>query len=301
MIRQTEVEEIIRLIHKGMDLELLSFELDIPIEQIQAYKEQLELRTSVKNSIKSGEITSAIEQLNAFVETTDNNIVERMMLIKLKAYAEKTSINEEEFHQIEEERKRIGLTKNIDEILEDLQIQIPKRKNSNLRKREKQETTEQKPAQQFTEETLQEPEELKEIEKPDYEKAIKKYEEEINKEPQKSINTRNLLAFAYFKAGRIEEARDELLSLIDEYTSYIAYRQLIYLEISEENLEDAKLWAYDCLDKFPDSIDIRQQLISIARKERDNKEIVKQLKDIIKINPNSSKSQKMLETIEKGR
>jgi tetratricopeptide (TPR) repeat protein len=301
MIRQTEVEEIIRLIHKGMDLELLSFELDIPIEQIQAYKEQLELRTSVKNYIKSGEITSAIEQLNAFVETTDNNIVERMMLIKLKAYAEKTSINEEEFHQIEEERKRIGLTKNIDEILEDLQIQIPKRKNSNLRKREKQETTEQKPAQQFTEETLQEPEELKEIEKPDYEKAIKKYEEEINKEPQKSINTRNLLAFAYFKAGRIEEARDELLSLIDEYTSYIAYRQLIHLEISEGNLEDAKLWAYDCLDKFPDSIDIRQQLISIARKEKDNKEIVKQLKDIIKINPNSSKSQKMLESIEKGR
>lgn len=44
MIRQTEVEEIIRLIHSGMDLELLSFELEIPIEQIEIYKEQLQLR-----------------------------------------------------------------------------------------------------------------------------------------------------------------------------------------------------------------------------------------------------------------
>lgn len=298
MIRQTEVEEIIGLIHKGMDLELLSFELDIPIEQIQAYKEQLESRMLVKDYIKSGKIPLAIEQLNTFIETTDNNIVERMMLIKLKAYEEKISINEEELNQIEEQRKRIGFTRTIDEILDDLQIKIPKRKNSNLRKREKQETSEQKTIEKINEETIQE---VEETTTPDYEKVIKKYKEEITKNPQNSVNTRNLLAFAYFKAGRMEEARNELLSLIEQHSSYIAYRQLIHLETFERNFEDAKLWAYDCLDKFPDSVDIRQQLISIARKEKDGQEVIKQLKDIISINPNSNKSKEMLEAIKKGK
>lgn len=38
MIRSNETGEIIRLIHNGFDLELLSFELDVPIEQLQEYK-----------------------------------------------------------------------------------------------------------------------------------------------------------------------------------------------------------------------------------------------------------------------
>lgn len=291
MIRQTEVEEIIKLIHSGIDLELLSFELDIPIEQIQAYKEQLQLRKFVKDSVKSGRITSAIEQLSYFIETTDNNIVERMMLLKLRAYADRTNVNEEEFNRIEEERKTIGFTKSIDELLDDLQVQIPKRKTSNLRKKEKQEVTEQKTAEKLIEET----------EKPDYEETIKRYKEEIDRNPQSSLNKRNLLAFAYFRAGRIGEAREELLSLIEQCSSYTAYRQLIYLEKCEGNFEDAKLWAYDCLDKFPNSIDIRQQLISIAREEKDDQEIIKQLKEIISIDSNNKKSKKMLETIKKGK
>lgn len=44
MIRLNETEEIIRLIYNGFDLELLSFELDIPIEKLQEYKKRLELR-----------------------------------------------------------------------------------------------------------------------------------------------------------------------------------------------------------------------------------------------------------------
>lgn len=37
MIRQNEVEEIIRLIHNGFDLDLLSFELDISTDQLQEF------------------------------------------------------------------------------------------------------------------------------------------------------------------------------------------------------------------------------------------------------------------------
>lgn len=291
MIRQTEIEEIIGLIHSGMNLELLSFELDIPIERIQVYKQQLELRRFVKDSVRSGRIPAAIEKLSSFIETTDNNIIERLMLLKLRAYVDKTNVNEEELKQIEEERKTIGFTRSIDEILEDLQVQIPRRKARNLRKKEKQEEIEEKPTEEPLEETIQ---------KPDYEETIKRYKEEIARNPQKSLNKRNLLAFAYFKAGRMEEARDELLSLIEQCSSYTAYRQLIHLEKCEGNFEDAKLWAYDCLDVFPNSVDIRNQLISIAREEKDSKEIIKQLKEIISIEPNNQRSKNMLETIKKG-
>lgn len=287
MIRQREVEEIIRLIHSGMDLELLSFELEIPIEQIEIYKEQLQLRRFARDSIKSGKIPTAIEKLSSFIENTDNNIVEKMMLLKLRAYVDRINVNEEDLKQIEEERKLIGFIRSIDEVLEDLQVQIPKRKTSNLRKKEKQEIKEQNNTTQIT------------ISKSDYEETIKRYKEEIARNPQKSLNKRNLLAFAYFKAGRMEEARDELLSLIEECSSYTAYRQLIHLEKCEGNFNGAKLWGYDCLDKFPDSIYIRQQLISIAREEKDSQEIIKQLKEIISIDPNNQKSKEMLERIEK--
>ena len=109
---------------------------------------------------------------------------------------------------------------------------------------------------------------------------------------------KGLLAFAYFRAGRIDEARDELETLITQYSSYTAYRQLIHLEKCEENFEDAKLWAYDCLDKFPDSINIREQLISIAEEEKDGQEVVKQLKEIISIDPENKRGKKMLEKID---
>lgn len=35
MAEQNDVEEIIKLINKGFDIELIAFELDIPIERIK--------------------------------------------------------------------------------------------------------------------------------------------------------------------------------------------------------------------------------------------------------------------------
>lgn len=298
MTRLNEIEEIIRLIHNGYDLELLAFELDIPIQQLQEYKKQLEMRRFVKDSIKCGKIDGAIETLNRFIESTDNNLIERLMLLKLKAYANKSTVSEEDLEQIEEERKTIGFLRNIDDVLDELRVQIPKRKNSNIRKKEKLATIEQSIAEERVEEVKQE-----EIDKSAYEKMIQKYKREIASNPQRLQNKRNLLAFAYFKAGRIDEARDELMDLIDCNSSYMAYRQLIHLESAEGNFEDAKLWAEDAIEKFPNNTEIREHLISIAREENDDQEIIKQLKGILSIKPESEKSKIRLEAMlsEEGR
>jgi len=135
-MRIYEIEEIIRLIHRGYDLDLLSFEFDMPIEQLESYKEQLELRKFAKESIKGGNTQEAIEKLTNFINGTENNLIERLILLKLNAYIDKTTVKEEDLKDIEEQRKKLGFSKNIDEILDDIEVQIPKRKSSNIRKRE---------------------------------------------------------------------------------------------------------------------------------------------------------------------
>lgn len=290
-MRLNEIEEIIRLIHNGFNLELLSFELDIPIEQLQDCKKRLELRKFAKESIKKGKIAEAIDRLNNFIKNTDNNIIEKTMLLKLSAYTNKITISEEDLSEIEEEKKKLGLSSDIDEVLEELQVQIPKRKSSNIRKKEKQNIMEQPIQEEYVKEVEEE------TVKPDYEKIINKYRAEIDSNSQNTQEKRNLLAFAYFRAGRIDEARDELMTLIEETNSYLAYRQLVHIEKAEGNFEDAKLWAYEALDKFHNSIEIREQLISIARIEKDDQEIIKQLKDIISIEPESEKNKKRLQSI----
>lgn len=292
MIRLNETEEIIRLIHNGFDLELLSFELDIPIEQLQEYKKRLELRQFAKESIKSSKIAEAIDKLNVFIESTDSNIIERTMLLKLKAYANRTNVDEEDLQEIEEERKKLGFLNSIDEVLDELKVQIPKRKSSNIRKKEQQNIKEQPREEEQPDEEIKE-----EVIKPNYEETINRYKTEIASNPQKAQGKRNLLAFAYFRAGRIVEAKDELMALAEETSSYIAYRQLVHIEKAEGNFEDAKLWAYEAIDKFPNSIEIKEQLISIARAEKDDQEIIRQLKDIIDISPENERNNKRLQSI----
>ena len=214
------------------------------------------------------------------------------MLIKIKSYADRTNINEQDMQELEEKRKKLGITNSLDKILTDLGLQIPKRKSSNLRKRKQIGTTN---SINENEEVIEDDSE--ELVKPYYEDIIEKYKIEIQTNPQKSQLKRNLLAFAYFKTGKIDEARDELSTLIQETNSFIAYRQLIHIEKSQQNFEDAKLWAYEALDKFPNSIEIREQLISIAKSENDEQEIIRQLKDIIRIDSENEKNKKRLNSI----
>lgn len=247
----------------GFDLELISFELDVPIEQLYECEKRLNLRQFTKDSIKNNNIAEAIDKLNVFINSTDNNIIERTMLLKLQAYTDKTTVNEEDLKHLDEEAKKLGLPNSIDNVLANLKLQIPRRKNSNMRKKSKQTINEQAIEEEQPEEPV----------KPDYEKMISKYKSEIAFNPQNSQRKRNLLAFSYFRSGQIDEARNELISLLGETTDYMAYRQLVHIEKKEENFEDAKLWAYEALDKFPDSIDIRKQLISIAKQKMTGKKL----------------------------
>lgn len=293
MIRQNEVEEIISLINDGYDAELLSFELDLPFEQVLSYEKQLKLRKFASESIKSGNIQIAIQKLKEFIDSTDNNIVEKAILLKLNAYANRTNVNQDEIEKLEEEKKKLGFSRNIEEILAEFQIQIPKRKSSNMKKKKKQSIIEETNEINIEEDIRTD----EENDEPNYEETINIYKNVIAKKTKNCTNERNLLAFAYFRAGRIDEARDELLSIIEQTGNYTAYRQLIHLEKTEGNFNDAKLWAYDVLEKFPDSIDIREQLISIARKEKNSQEIIKLLREIIEIYPKNEKYKKRLEII----
>ena len=285
MMSLDETEKLIKLLYMGFDLELISFELDVPIEQLYECEKRLNLRQFTKDSIKNNNIAEAIDKLNVFINSTDNNIIERTMLLELQAYTDKTTVNEEDLKHLDEEAKKLGLPNSIDNVLANLKLQIPRRKNSNMRKKSKQTINEQAIEEEQPEEPV----------KPDYEKMISKYKSEIAFNPQNSQRKRNLLAFSYFRSGQIDEARNELISLLGETTDYMAYRQLVHIEKKEENFEDDKLWAYEALDKFPDSIDIRKQLISIAKAENDRQEIITQLKDILSIEPGSEKNKMRLQ------
>lgn len=181
-----KTEKIKELIQKGFDLELLAFELDIPIEHLKDIKKSQEKRETTKKRLTS--------------EKYDEEIVKNE---KTRAY---------------------------------------------------------------------------------YKKIIDKYKKEIASNPQDFQEKRNFIAFAYLKLGKIDEARAELVKLIEETDSFMAYRQLIYIEKLEGNIEDAKLLAYIAIDKFPNNVEVRKQLISIAKLENDNKEINDQLKNIDRIN-----------------
>lgn len=293
-MRQNEIEEIIGLINKGFELEELAFELDIPMEDLLKYKKQLDIRKSVKELVQNGDFQLAIEKLSNYISNSENNIVERYMLIKLNAYVARSNVNEELLQKIQEEKKVIGFSKDIEKVLEELEIQIPKRKTSNIRRKEKGKDKKQEIKQENKDEIF---EDVKDIELHDYEKTIETYKKEIESDKKNALNKRNLIAFTYYKAGMIEESRKELMTLIEQFNSYTAYRQMIHLEKVEGNLEDAKIWAYEGIENYPNSINFREELISIAKEENDSQEIIKQLKEITKIDIASKKNKKRYETI----
>lgn len=276
-----EEEEIISLINCGFSLELLNLELSIPMEELKRCKDRLALRRFAKDSIKNGNMQLAIQKLTQYIEfSSENSCIEQVMAMRLSAYADKTNVDESRIQSINLEYKNAGSTQNIDEILEGLHVQIPKRKSSNIKKKD---------GIEVETKVLLEEKTKAQVSQIDYERLIKKYHKMIESSPQKSQNARNLLAFTYFRAGMIEESRDELMKLIEESNSYMAYRQLIYLETQQGNYEDAKLWAQDVLSTFPNSIEIREQLITIAKREKNPQDVMKWLKEIIRLSPRSEK------------
>ena len=83
MIQYNEAEEIKKLIESGFDLELISFEFDIPIEKIKQYK--LELETNKKsNSVKTYSAREIIDKENKHAHSKMQQMRTRYKKIYLK-------------------------------------------------------------------------------------------------------------------------------------------------------------------------------------------------------------------------
>lgn len=117
-----------------------------------------------------------------------------------------------------------------------------------------------------------------------YSDFIDSYDKNINYNNTSELNKLNLLAFAYFKINDFENSRNVLTNLIEVQGSFTAYRQLIHLEETVENLDDAKLWAYGAIEMFPNEICFRKEMIKICRLDNDIDEINIQEKYLKSIN-----------------
>ena len=103
-----------------------------------------------------------------------------------------------------------------------------------------------------------------------YKKLIEEYKKVLEQNPDDQ-KTRNLLAFAYLNDGDIDNARKELVYLIEKNKSFTAYRQIIHLEKLYGDIEDAELYALEAVDMFPNDAKIKKQLEDIYKiKEKNN-------------------------------
>lgn len=295
MMREAQIEQILILLNEGVKPKYLSKEFGIDEMAMKDYCEQINIRNEIKTLVIQGKVREAINVLNIFIQNSEYNIVERLMLARLESYMSKELVKEETIEAFDLERREAGFSKSIDEVIKSWGIIIPRRKSSNIRKSLNEPVTEKK--------DIQEPkdDEEEEISLPDYEKVIEKYKKELENNPSAPVNKRNLLAFAYFRAGKFDEARDELITLIDETKSYYAYKQIIHIEIISRNLDDAKFWAEEALKTFPQNIEIMEQMISIAKKQGDYGEAVKILKQVVNLNPGNARNKERLKRMQEDR
>lgn len=248
MINTINKEEIIEALYNKFDPDLIAFELDLAADEINKCQEQLKFRLEVKRGIEEGEIEIAIEKINNYIQQTDDrdNIVERYMLIQLSSYINKTYTSKKDLKGIKNETEKLGFSRGIDslkEILKNLDINIPKTKNSDSRKVDSRENdtkviTETQVPQNYEAMIQKYNKEIEEYNNKigEYNKSLEQlYNTDVTKSVENLKNQlarkRLLLAFAYFMAGKIEEAKYELIQLIDGTSHrHSAYILLIHIE-----------------------------------------------------------------------
>lgn len=120
--------------------------------------------------------------------------------------------------------------------------------------------------------------------------------EELRRKADKgTLNQKNIFAFILYKSGRIDESRDYLMGIIDSHKSYYAFRQLIHLEKEVGNLEDAKIWALEAEDQFPDNLGLKEARFRIARKEGNIDDMFSIAKEIRSLSPEYTRYEKEAE------
>ncbi len=79
MISQKEKEEIVQLIKNGMDMNVISFELDIPKETLQQYVEEFSKPTTVKEEVKTNDENKGTKTINNIKDDTTKRNVESVV------------------------------------------------------------------------------------------------------------------------------------------------------------------------------------------------------------------------------
>lgn len=123
MVNLKEQEEIKYLIKSGFDLELIAYELDIPLQQIKEYKKQLEenkLQQGTKN-IKVRTAQSIIDEKNVEVDSKLDRMRERY----LSLYEREAKPSVKKIKKISEEEKQY-----IDSITLEIEYTINQMKDS---------------------------------------------------------------------------------------------------------------------------------------------------------------------------
>ena len=120
--------------------------------------------------------------------------------------------------------------------------------------------------------------------------------EELRRKAEKgTLNQKNIFAFILYKSGRINASRDYLMGIIGEHKSYYAYRQLIHLEKEVGNFEDAKIWALEAEDQFPNNLGLKEARFRIARKEGNIGDMFSIAKEIRTLSPEYTRYEKEAE------
>lgn len=222
-IMENKNKELKGLIKKGYDLELISYEFDVPIEELQEMSEQIQIEKDNKKRMRREKKNQKPKKEEIKTEFEDEMPSEEVSNTRTC----------EDYKKLIE-RYKIEIDKHLEELKEDATI-----------------------------------------------RRISSTEKQMIL--TKLANKRNLLAYAYYNAGLIEESRKELLSLINKESNHTAYRQIIHLEKAQGNIDDAKIWAYEGIEMFPKDIKLRKQLALIAREEHNKEEENEQLRAIEEI------------------
>lgn len=217
-------KELRQLIKNGFNLELIAYEFNVPMEQLQEINEQIQRERDNRRSKRKKKSQEIKTEENEMESENEDEI----QLVEMS-----TSRTDEYYKKLIEKYK-----KEIDKYQEELEEDLTKKRISSVEK------------QMIL---------------------------------TKLANKRNLLAYAYYNAGLIDKSRKELLSLINKESNHTAFRQIIHLEKAQGNIDDAKIWAYEGIERFPKDIKLRKQLALIAREEHNKEEEKEQLKAIDEI------------------
>ena len=112
MFKSDLIEEIIYLIDKKVDLEILQLESGLSIDAIQDYQKQLDIRKKVNEAIKNSNVDKILNDLKGYIEKNDYHIVEKFLFLKLNAYKNREMMTENVLAEVQKEAEDIGLSQN---------------------------------------------------------------------------------------------------------------------------------------------------------------------------------------------